>query len=908
MPTNTATPLSKSELIAKAREVLSGKDIPSGAIRELCKQLESVDQFDYATELLLKRLDIDEKEGNNAGLRDYQTLAKYIYKDNSLPASFKFDKALQELNFKDDLFTSGNCESLGLAAAIYKRKWQFDHQYKHLQLSLFYYEKGFRLWQRYITDNGDLNADGEQNDQGYNGINYAYMLELMAVNEMEEIGSEKGAASLNTGRLHDAQATRKYILEQFIRSPYTTPELITPNPAPWVIATVAEAYFGLCRYKEARQFIDRYRELTTTKPWELRTFSQQIFSLGYLQQSRDAFLQENGGSAVYQPLELEQQVDLTGINDCLNALSIQTSNDKREIKKDGKTGLALSGGGFRASLFHIGVLAALAERDELRNIEVISCVSGGSIIGAYYYLKLKILLEEKPDEAITREDYIQIVSETEVDFLAAVQKNLRMRIFSNLGANFKMLRANYSRTNRLGELYEKHLYKPLLEKTGDKYKEMLDEQGNICINKLFITPPGNFNFSTDNWKRRNKVPQLVLNATSLNTGHNWRFTASYMGEPATSIIADVDVKSRLRRMYYRDAPEGYKNFRLGYAVGASSCVPVMFEPLPMLDLYPGIDLQLIDGGLHDNQGIAALIDEECRNAFISDASGQLPTQDGKVSGLFSLFMRSDNILQERLRELQFQDMRERRSTAQLNDLWSVHLKNGINAPAVNWKYCTDPPRRISYAEDTPLVPYGVRREVQQRISEIRTDLDAFHDLEAYALMHNGYVQAHYEMEKDAGPRNDNTDKKLDWQFLSVHEYVTDPAKADEIKDKLALSSKVFFKVYHHFMTRWVKIISLCLLLAAGAAFAWYLYNEFQKPGVADADFYSISNKAVLVAVVLAIGGMLTKWISIIFNPRSVVRKWVMKIGVAFLGWVLFNIYLLLFNPIYLALGKLKNKK
>jgi predicted acylesterase/phospholipase RssA len=33
----------------------------------------------------------------------------------------------------------------------------------------------------------------------------------------------------------------------------------------------------------------------------------------------------------------------------------------------GKVGLALSGGGFRASLFHIGVLARLAELDVLRH-------------------------------------------------------------------------------------------------------------------------------------------------------------------------------------------------------------------------------------------------------------------------------------------------------------------------------------------------------------------------------------------------------------------------------------------------------------------------------------------------------------------------------------------------------------
>ena len=91
-------------------------------------------------------------------------------------------------------------------------------------------------------------------------------------------------------------------------------------------------------------------------------------------------------------------------------------------------------------------------------------------------------------------------------------------------------------------------------------------------------------------------------------------------------------------MYYDEAPEEFRNIRLGYAVGASSCVPVMFEPMPMSGLYENIDLQLIDGGLHDNQGIAALIEQECRNMIISDASGQLPTSklaETNSAGLFS---------------------------------------------------------------------------------------------------------------------------------------------------------------------------------------------------------------------------------------------------------------------------------
>ena len=53
----------------------------------------------------------------------------------------------------------------------------------------------------------------------------------------------------------------------------------------------------------------------------------------------------------------------------------------------GKLGIGLSGGGFRASLFHIGFFARLAELDLLRHVEVLSGVSGGSIFGAYYYLE-----------------------------------------------------------------------------------------------------------------------------------------------------------------------------------------------------------------------------------------------------------------------------------------------------------------------------------------------------------------------------------------------------------------------------------------------------------------------------------------------------------------------------------------
>ena len=57
------------------------------------------------------------------------------------------------------------------------------------------------------------------------------------------------------------------------------------------------------------------------------------------------------------------------------------------MTNDGKKiGLALSGGGYRAAAYHIGALRALHKLGVLDKVDVISSVSGGSIIAAYYAL------------------------------------------------------------------------------------------------------------------------------------------------------------------------------------------------------------------------------------------------------------------------------------------------------------------------------------------------------------------------------------------------------------------------------------------------------------------------------------------------------------------------------------------
>jgi predicted acylesterase/phospholipase RssA len=688
--------------------------------------------------------------------------------------------------------------------------------------------------------------------------------------------------------------------------------------------------------------------------WEMRSFTQQIFALAYLQVFQKEFSFSPNADEKELRIPHAKDIKEQKIIKCLHLLKTFGYEDKNsdvttDIRKQGKLGLALSGGGFRASLFHIGVLASLAEADELRHVQVISTVSGGSIIGAFYFLKLKFLFETKHDDEITKEDYILIIKEIEKEFLSGVQENLRMRIFSDFASNWKMLTdPHYSRTHRLGELYEEYFYKKEFfdpekyqaakvkmaenrfidsseldksideiaasyienywERVVEKYEEneaLLEaNEGRIFMQNLFVNPylkqEETFDFKLDNWKRKNKIPQLVLNATSVNTGHNFQFTASWMGEPPMNILQDVDVKPRLRRMYYTEAPEPYKNFRLGFAVGASSCVPVMFHPMPMRDLYEGIELQLVDGGLHDNQGISSLLEQECNQIFISDASGQLPTEKVTASNELSLFYRSDSILQERLRELQFLDIKSRSNSTQIHNLTSVHLKNDLFNPPVNWKFCEDPPRSLMYGNQIQsnanhLTRYGVLREIQLALAEIRTDLDAFHDKEAYALMYSGYMQMNHGMEKKIGDA-------ASWQFGKIEPYLTRQEKASEIKPLLMASKKIALKILDvNTGIRWVArilVVLIAILLLYAAVVFWN--KEILR--------YSLAVNGLLIIVGIYLIKSFSKHLGMIINIRSEIRRKISVFFIMVFAFVISNLYLSFINPLYNQSGEMRPKK
>lgn len=580
-----------------------------------------------------------------------------------------------------------------------------------------------------------------------------------------------------------------------------------------------------------------------------------------------------------------------------------------------KLGLALSGGGFRASFFHLGVLALLADRGLLRHVEVISTVSGGSIVGALYYLKLKRLLETKEDSEITDRDYQRLVEEVQAAFRAAVQKNLRLLTFVNPLKNLKMSRPDYSRSDRLAELLDVHLYRPAI-----------GSRGPVLMRELVIAPRGegpSFHPERENGRRAAKVPILLINATSLNTGRNWRFEAVRMGEPPREnpVYLDVDKRMRLARTAgYEALPPRYREITLGHAVAASAAVPGLFHPLAISRLYPGVRVELVDGGVHDNQGIQGLIDRGCTQFVVSDGSSQMEGEKRPSTSVLSTLLRSNSVLLSRIREEQVVRL-ETQATSRA--FCFVHMKKGI-APEVIPTLPSDGVRRgagagtsdagTSRAVSTGRA-WGLRRRMDPRVQEalahIRTDLDTFHDAEAYSLMMCGYLIASSELPKSTGIwLRRSTVSPLEWPFFSVAPLMAKPT-ADYVK-LLRVSASVVLKVFSLYPLLWAGVAAaLCAMAAAVLRTPGFFLEPVIPP---DAVPSRLGVLILLVAAGLWASGAVrriaaghpqrrrrgpTRWLLAFaeWTARLLLRGLPAAVASIFI-----YLYLILLNPLYLRAG------
>ena len=115
--------------------------------------------------------------------------------------------------------------------------------------------------------------------------------------------------------------------------------------------------------------------------------------------------------------------------------------------------------------------------------------------------------------------------------------------------------------------------------------------------------------------------------------------------------------------------------------------------------------------------------------MISDASGQMALQKEPSEGLLGVPLRANSILMARVREAEFSDVRARRRAGLLRGLAFVHLKRDLEVDAIDWTNCPDPYDASESARPAErrgaLTRYGIRKDMQESLAALRTDLDLF---------------------------------------------------------------------------------------------------------------------------------------------------------------------------------------
>jgi len=769
--------------------------------------------------------------------------AECYYQNRELPANTRFTKALSIL----ETLNPEEGETKRLKGAIFKRKYQFGKNLEDLYRAISYYETA---------------AQDVAEDEGYGAVNTVYLYYALITHLEDALDTE-------IRWIYESKIEQIVINAiKHLEETYPSSESRQSKDREWISPTLAELYLSKYDYEKCNAYLlesifiengkELIEELIHTRHDLVAGIRDEVEKAAKIDfgMDRKRFTTIEQFIKLYDLLPNQRAKNN---DDFLHAI-FRGMQEEAEIYniihsvRIGKVGLALSGGGFRASLFHIGVLHRLAELDILRHVQVISSVSGGSIIAMHYYLKVKHLLEHNDNSSLGKEEFIGLVREVEKEFIKGVQTNIRMQAFVDNDGEL---------TETLGRLYEKQLF----SQTG----ELPDSMHGLYISPMLDGEPKKpFKPHFNNFELKNKVPILVINATSLNNGHNWRFTASGMGEVPHMYDMTVDKNKIYEYTRYEDFPTEFQKVSIGKAVAASSAVPALFDPINMGKLYGNNDtIRLSDGGVYDNQGIAALVNEECDIMITSDASKQLTEEEDPSDFRFDVLGRVQDILMNKTRDSEFKFAKELRRANRIKGLAILHFKDGFANKVVH-------ARKHNPDAMENLV---TKKDIRKKLANIRTDLDAFHDLEAQALIQSGYeITTHwfdtYGQQEEWKYFDRNADKEI--CFDKLNKKIEDSKQ--ETLHILGISSEVPFKFLKLYtLGQWAKFISIGMVLCMLCSFC----------------------KTVL----LLLSGIILVVAFLYFFSKKFLKK--------SSNWLLYrilkpisSIYLYCFNDLYLKKGKL----
>ena len=447
-------------------------------------------------------------------------------------------------------------------------------------------------------------------------------------------------------------------------------------------------------------------------------------------------------------------------------------------------GLAFSGGGFRATLFHLGVARYLKDTGLLESVSHITSVSGGSILAAHLVLNW-----ERYNG--TDENFNGAAGEL-IDF---VRLDIRNRIIRRypfafaLGALRRMVRLGPLRTLTRTGLLEKH------------YKEHLF--GDICLYELPASP------------------ELHILSTNLSEGGLFSFAR-------TGLFCEERLKSKDVQVHR--LPAGLATVPM--AVAASSAFPGFFPPLELTSEDIGetegeFQRQFFtDGGVYDNLGVRMF-------RYIEDGVGR--GDEGTPPPKFDAVIASDagrRIQVTRPDQAgSFLRTALRASDILMDRVWQFEKEHFEGSR----DFLFVPITRIVSRDDDPT---ALHPKIQTQLSRIRTDLDNFNDLEVSGLIRHGYCVARSIIRHHpvlAGTVNDN----IPWDPLAKSTGVSGEALASGGRQdsgvsattrdarRLQRSSQRDFRSILS-TNDWVSYLYLPLLLLIFGALPFLIYQTWEQ--------------------------------------------------------------------------------
>jgi NTE family protein len=251
----------------------------------------------------------------------------------------------------------------------------------------------------------------------------------------------------------------------------------------------------------------------------------------------------------------------------------------------GKIGLALSGGGSRAIAFHLGCLRALNQLGLLDRVAVLSTVSGGSVIGAYFHAhrgdfhsfeaRIRELLAQGLIVPMRRKLFSIVGLKVAAAFAAVGALAL---LVAALKAVTKVLSFIVPRSLALH--FERLDIRSPLHRFASR-TTLLEAALNECL------------FKGASLEDLPAQPHLVINTTELRTGSAFRFGTKESGS------------WRWGKLRNNDVP-------VAHAVAASAAYPLFlpaFDETYIFDKDGKLERNrviLTDGGVYDNLGLGCL--------------------------------------------------------------------------------------------------------------------------------------------------------------------------------------------------------------------------------------------------------------------------------------------------------------